>query len=354
MNEKFWFGRRVAITGHTGFKGSWLAFWLNDLCAEVSGYSLPPEVQPALYTELDLSAKFGHELADIRDAKKLSTWVLEKKPEVVFHLAAQPLVLRSYQEARVTWETNVLGTINLLEAIRQMESPCVVLVITTDKVYQNFGRAHAFKEGDRLGGEDPYSSSKAAVELAVHSWRTSFFQCSPEVRVATARAGNVIGGGDWAVDRIVPDLARSLSEQRPVVVRNPDSVRPWQHVLDPLSGYLRLAEELHRNPNRDLQGSFNFGPGPDDFRTVRHLVEECLSHWTGKWAINPEPQQIIEKTQLRLNCEKAHSLLDWEPRLTFSDAIKQTMDWYRSFYEKKIDSSQLCRRQIAEFQALES
>ncbi|MCG3774014.1 MAG: CDP-glucose 4,6-dehydratase [Nitrospira sp.] len=327
MNE-FWGGKRVLVTGHTGFKGSWLSLWLTEFGATVHGLALPPATTPALFDQLDLASSVDHFVGDVRNAKLVADRIGRVEPDVIFHLAAQPLVRRSYAEPLQTWETNVMGTVHVLEALRSLDNLCAVVVITTDKVYQNREWLHAYRETDRLGGHDPYSSSKSAAELAVGSWRSSFFTDSSGIRVASARAGNVIGGGDWAADRVVPDLVRALTAGEPVQVRNPGSVRPWQHVLEPLSGYLLLAEHLYLSSSVLLQDAFNFGPGVDGFRSVGDLVAECLRWWPGEWEASGAVGGPHEAGLLALATEKAHSLLGWQPRLSFAEGVKQTISWY--------------------------
>ncbi|PAY16609.1 CDP-glucose 4,6-dehydratase [Rhodopirellula sp. SM50] len=351
--RSFWSGKRVLVTGHTGFKGSWLSTWLVQLGAKVFGYSLDPDTASSLFCQLNLASHVDHFVADIRNAELIGARVGEVNPDVVFHLAAQPLVRRSYREASYTWQTNVMGTVNLLEALRNMRSRCSAVFVTTDKVYENREWLYAYRESDPLGGYDPYSSSKAAAEIAVSSWRDSFFPSGglvfPAVRVATARAGNVIGGGDWAEDRIVPDLVRSLAKGTVVQVRNPQSVRPWQHVLDPLSGYLRLAQRMHETEEQELQSCFNFGPGAESSRTVRDLVTESLRHWEGQWVDASERNAVHEAGLLGLTIEKARSVLQWQPTLDFSDSVRQTIEWYRSVHEGA-HAIDITRQQIQAFQ----
>ena len=342
----FWEGKRVLVTGHTGFKGSWLSLWLTELGATVHGLALPPDTTPALFNQLDLAASVDHFVGDIRNAELVADRVWRVQPDVVFHLAAQPLVRRSYSEPALTWETNVMGTVHVLEALRSLDNLCAVVVVTTDKVYENREWLHAYRETDRLGGHDPYSSSKSAAELAVASWRSSFFTDSSGIRVATARAGNVIGGGDWAADRIVPDLVRALSAGEPVQVRNPGSVRPWQHVLEPLSGYLLLAEKLYLSDSVLLQDAFNFGPGFDGFRSVGDLVTECLRWWPGEWEASGAVGGPHEAGLLALATEKAHSLLGWQPRWSFAEGVKQTMAWYLQI-QAGVDQQSMCLLQIS-------
>lgn len=329
----FWAGKRVLLTGHTGFKGSWLSLWLSSLNARVSGYSLEADTTPSLFEQLQLHDDIDHCIADIRDLAAVRRRVMQVRPDIVFHMAAQPLVRRSYAEPILTWQTNVMGTAHLLDALRDAAHPCAVVIVTTDKVYENREWLHAYRETDRLGGHDPYSSSKAACELAVDSWRYSFFRGGSPVRIATARAGNVIGGGDWAEDRIVPDLARAIAAGRPLVVRNPDSVRPWQHVLDPLSGYMRLAERLFTSDDPRYQSAFNFGPDPSGARTVRDLVEHAFTTWPGTLEAPPSGPANHEAQLLTLANTKAKHALGWEPRWEFEDAVRAAVSWYRAHHQ---------------------
>jgi CDP-glucose 4,6-dehydratase len=330
VNTKFWTGKRVLLTGHTGFKGSWLTLWLATLGARVHGYALEPDTDPSLFRELRLERDIDHCVADIRDADAVRRRVTATRPEVVFHLAAQPLVRRSYAAPLLTWQTNVMGTVHLLDALRELDEACAVVIVTTDKVYENREWVHAYRETDRLGGHDPYSSSKAACELAVGSWRDSFFSVDCPVRVATGRAGNVIGGGDWSEDRIVPDAIRALAADRPLVVRNPEAIRPWQHVLDPLAGYLRLAECLASSTDPRFQSAFNFGPDPSAARTVRDLVDLAFTIWPGTLQAPPPGPAHHEAALLTLTNAKAAHDLGWTPRWDFHAAVGATVEWYRA------------------------
>jgi CDP-glucose 4,6-dehydratase len=292
-------GKRVFVTGHTGFKGSWLCEWLLGLGAEVTGYSLAPATRPSLFKQLGLAERLDHLQLDLKDRAGVSGAVSAAKPDYVFHLAAQPLVRASHADPGETWATNVMGTVNLLEALRRLRRPCAAVVVTTDKVYEASAIEHG--EDDTIGANDPYGASKASVELAVAAWRRSFFPARqdgrsfPLVGLATARSGNVIGGGDWARDRLLPDCIRALSKGAPIPVRNPTAVRPWQHVLDPLAGYLSLAAEMRealvsRRAARlaELSGPFNFGPATGDQRPVGDVVAEVLKRWPGKWRSAPK------------------------------------------------------------------
>lgn len=325
----FWRGKRVLITGHTGFKGSWLAFWLNRLGADVSGFALLPDTTPSLFEQLGLPEVMDHEVGDIRDAAEVRARVATVRPDVVLHLAAQSLVRRSYQVPIETWDVNVRGTVHVLDALRGVTWPCAAVMITTDKVYKNREWTHAYRETDRLGGHDPYSASKAASELAVSSYRNAFLERS-SVRLASARAGNVIGGGDWAEDRIVPDIVRALARDEPVRVRNPIAVRPWQHVLEPLSGYLTLAERLYQSDEAVLQSAFNFGPEPGDTRTVAELVDASLGQWPGRRIDEVQTDAPHEAGLLSLTIDKAAGVLGWQPRWRFDQTVAATIHWYRS------------------------
>ena len=350
VNSSFWKDRKVAVTGHTGFKGSWLCLWLKELQAEVHGFAQIPQTNPSLFDDLDLKSSLCHRIGDIENLVAVKEWLNLAQPEVIFHLAAQPLVRKSYEAPLQTWESNVFGTLNLLEAIRMRKQPCAVVIVTTDKVYENRKEQYDYRENDRLGGSDPYSSSKTAVEIAVASWRTSFFEADTKIRVATARAGNVIGGGDWSKDRIVPDLVRALSEKRTIGVRNPKAIRPWQHVLEPLSGYLNLAEKLFLDENAAWQSSFNFGPESSDCRSVRDLVECSLKHWQGSWKDESSSKDLLEAQFLSLSIKKATEKLGWKPRWNFEKSVEQTITWYIDVMENRRSAIEVCDEQLLNFQ----
>lgn len=347
-------GKRVLVTGHTGFKGSWLSEWLLSLGAEVTGYALAPDTQPALFEQLQLSSRLDHRLGDVRDLAALRAVIDTTRPEFVFHLAAQPLVRRSYLDPVETYATNVMGTVNLLEAVRLVNRPCTVVAITTDKCYENKEWLHAYREDDPMGGSDPYSSSKGAAELVINAYRRSYFSspASP-VRLASVRAGNVIGGGDWALDRIVPDCVRALMRNEPVVVRNKTATRPWQHVLEPLSGYLWLASRLAAEPEdpSPLATGFNFGPEIASNRTVADLVGEFLQHWPGSWVDRSDPHAPHEAGRLNLAIGKAFHLLQWSPVWPFARTVGETVDWYRPCLTDPGIAATVTRRQIAEYTA---
>ena len=326
--------KTVWLSGHTGFKGAWLAQWLLKLGAKVHGLALEPATKPALFSQLGLANHLHHQIADVRDASAVAKSIRAAQPDFVFHLAAQPLVRTSYEQPVETYATNVMGTIHVLEALRGLKKPCAAVLVTTDKCYENREWLYGYREEDPLGGHDPYSSSKAAAEIAIAAWRRSFFQNHP-VKIASARAGNVIGGGDWAKDRIVPDCIRALQKKQTITVRNPNSTRPWQHVLDPLSGYLWLAAKLTESATNTAQraSAFNFGPAHESSRTVGELADEVLKHWPGRWENKSVAGAVHEARLLQLATDKAHALLGWSPAWNFSNAIKHTIEWYRQEQE---------------------
>ena len=340
LSPSFWIGRRVLLTGHTGFKGSWLLLWLQELGAQVWSYSLDPQPGPSLFTELARERAPGncweHCIGDLGDLDTLKALVRRAQPEVVLHLAAQSLVRRSYEDPLGTWSTNVIGSLHLLEALRPLTGNCSVVMVTTDKVYENREWMYGYREQDRLGGYDPYSASKAGLEIAISSWRSSFCGLAshqtPNLRIATARAGNVIGGGDWAANRIVPDTIRSLSRSEPIPIRNPRSTRPWQHVLEPLGGYLLLAEKLSTDSSPPCD-AFNFGPNLCSNRSVGELVESILEYWPGEWVDQSEPTSPHEANLLHLQIDKAYHCLGWKPRWDYATTVARTVGWYRAVYE---------------------
>jgi CDP-glucose 4,6-dehydratase len=342
LDSAFWQGRRVLLTGHTGFKGAWLLLWLQKLGASVWGYALEADPAPNLFRQLAKLRSAGephgwqHEEGDLADLSSLKKLVDICQPEVVLHLAAQPLVRRSYRDPLGTWATNVQGSLHLLEALKPLEHHCAVVMVTTDKVYENREWPHGYRECDRLGGHDPYSASKAAAELAIASWRASFcgtaVHQTPHLRIATARAGNVIGGGDWAEDRIVPDAMRALAAGKAIAVRRPDATRPWQHVLEPLGGYLLLAELLAKTGHA-YASAFNFGPNAEANRSVQELVDEALRHWPGSWSKQSAHQSLHEAGLLQLEISKARQQLGWQPRWDFATTVELTVEWYRKVHE---------------------
>ena len=328
----FWNGKRVLVTGHTGFKGGWLTAWLLELGAEVTGFSLPPETGPNFFDASGLAERVPGTLGDIRDPAAVSRVLDEFEPEIVFHLAAQPLVRQSYQEPVETFATNVMGMVHLLEAVRHTPSIRAVVNITTDKCYENREWVWGYRESDPMGGHDPYSASKGCSELVTAAYRRSFL-AEAGVGVATARAGNVFGGGDWAKDRIIPDAVRAFTADMPLVVRNPASVRPWQHVLEPLCGYLILAERLFQG-DRDAADAWNFGPLPGSEVPVGELANLLADFWgaSARWeSHNPRKDDVVphEANILRLDITKARSRLGWSPRLELTEAVDMTVTWYK-------------------------
>ena len=346
-----WSGRSVFLSGHTGFKGGWLALWLARLGAHVHGYALAPKTTPSLFELAQIESSLAsHHVADIRDPAALSVAMCAAQPEVVFHLAAQPLVRFSYREPVTTWATNVMGTVNLLEAVRACPSVKAVVVVTTDKCYENREWFWGYRESDPLGGSDPYSASKAGAELVLHSYRSSFFsKGGPEV--ATARAGNVLGGGDWSDDRLIPDVVRAVVAGRTLDVRNPDATRPWQHVLDSLYGYLSLADHL-LDRDAKVAGAFNFGPAAEDNCSVLTLLTSMKKVWPKvTWQVQRQAADLHEANFLYLDSSKAQRLLNWHPRWRLDRALAETARWYLEVLEDPTQARRLCDQQIDFFSA---
>jgi CDP-glucose 4,6-dehydratase len=339
-------GKRVLLTGHTGFKGSWLSLWLERLGAATTGLSIDIPTTPSLFDLAGVADVLDHRFGDVRDAEAMALLVEEVRPDVVFHMAAQPLVRLSYAEPLATLATNVMGTANVLEAVRAAGRPCAVVVVTSDKCYDNDGRREGYRETDRMGGHDPYSMSKGAAELVVDSWRSSYFsQPGSPIRLASGRAGNVIGGGDWAADRIVTDCIAALGAGQPVGVRNPLATRPWQHVLEPLSGYLMLGERLLSG--EAVAEGWNFGPDPDNIRTVRELVDQLLAEWgSGRAAERAEAEAPKEAFALSLNIDKARERLGWRPVWDFERTVAETASWYKTWLEGDEPIRAFCASQI--------
>lgn len=356
--RKAYEGKRVLVTGHTGFKGSWLCEWLLSLGAEVAGYALNPQPHETLYDQLDLGNRIALDRrGDLADRSALVDLVADFSPEIILHLAAQPLVRLSYEIPIETFTTNVLGTAHLLEAVRQSGNSCSVVCVTTDKCYENREWLHAYREEDAMGGHDPYSASKGAAELVISSYRSSFFPPEGPVKLASARAGNVIGGGDWAQDRIIPDCIRAIRNGVPIPVRNKIATRPWQHVLEPLSGYLWLAASLASSDSCSLSpvpcssslcGPFNFGPALTSNRTVAELVRELVKHTGGDWTDTSDPNALHEASKLNLATDKAFHLLGWQPVWSFEETIQRTADWYLGEEQGK-DPAEITRLQIAAY-----
>lgn len=348
-------GKRVLVTGHTGFKGAWLCEWLLSLGSEVHGIALDPQEDQPLFGQLDLPNRLaGDHRIDLRDRDALSKAVQEIEPDFLFHLAAQPLVRLSYERSVETFAVNALGTAHVLDALREFRKPCAVVCVTTDKCYDNQEWLYGYREIDAMGGYDPYSASKGCAELVIASYRQSFFGPDHPVTIASARAGNVIGGGDWALDRIVPDCFRALMKGDPIPVRNKTATRPWQHVLEPLSGYLQLALQLAAAPRSEilipLTEGMNFGPTLASNRNVAQLVEELLKHVPGSWEDKSDPMACHEASKLNLAIDKAFHLLGWQPVWNFSDTISHTASWYAD-HAQGADASELCQIQINDYTA---
>ena len=347
MSWDFWRGKSALITGHTGFKGAWLSQWLTRLGANVTGYSVDVPTNPALFCQLQLKDRVQHIFGDIRDLDHLHKSVDIARPDVVFHMAAQPLVRQSYETPLETYSTNVIGTANLLEVCRQKQYVRAIVVVTTDKCYENKEWIWGYRENEPLGGHDIYSSSKACAELVTHSYVKSFFALDDILaNVASARSGNVIGGGDWAKDRLIPDAVRALQSNRTLMIRNPDSIRPWQHVLEPLYGYMRLAELLCSREGASYCEPWNFGPRQIDAKPVHWLLDMITAHWNGKprWATD-ETSSHHEAKFLKLDCSKAEARLGWQPTLSLSEALKLTADWY-SALTRGVDLIEVTNQQI--------
>ena len=349
---QFWNGKPVFLTGHTGFKGSWLALWLQHLGANLTGYALDPPTEPSLFHKADVAACMHSVIGDLRDSARLTFSMQNAQPEIVFHLAAQPLVRHSYADPVGTYETNVLGTIHLLEAVRKTPSVRTVVVITTDKCYENKEWIWPYRETDPLGGYDPYSSSKACAEIVTSSWRDSFFNpahyAEHHVAIASARAGNVIGGGDWASDRLIADIVRAFSADKTLEIRNPAATRPWQHVLEPLRGYLTLAEKLHAGGAR-YASAWNFGPRYTDAQPVEWIVRYLSAKWGSatKWKVDSH-EHVHEAQMLKLDWSKAHAALGWQPVFSLPEALDYTLEWYQR-ESAGVRARDLCLEQIASY-----
>jgi len=354
MFKNIYKDKRVLVTGHTGFKGSWLTAWLLSLGAKVAGYSLSIPTEPAHIEELNILSKIDHYLGDIKDYDNFYKVCQDFKPEFIFHLAAQPLVRDSYTDPRNTFEVNMVGTLNVLEVIRMMSDTVKVgIMITSDKCYDNVEWIYGYRENDALGGADPYSGSKGAAELIAKSYMLSFFK-DGKTRVATVRAGNVIGGGDWAKDRIVPDIVKSWSNGKPVEIRSPYSTRPWQHVLEPLSGYLNLAANLYEKDSELYNQAFNFGPDSKINKNVGELIDEMKLNWTTSpgWINQSTDSFMKESNLLKLSCDKANIQLKWFPVMGFEETIAFTVNWYVDFYQHKKDMYSVTTAQIEQYTSL--
>ena len=352
INQVFWKGKKVLITGHTGFKGSWLSLWLQSLGAEVVGVSLDSPTIPSLYEQANVAKGMISLRQDIRNGEAIKQLFQQHKPEIVFHLAAQPLVRLSYREPVETYEINVMGTLHVLEGIRSVDSVRSAVMITTDKCYQNKEWVWGYRETDTLGGHDPYSSSKGAAELLISSYRNSYFPqdkySEHKTAIASARAGNVIGGGDWAEDRLIPDIIKAFKNNETVIIRNPKSTRPWQHVLEPLSGYLKLAEQLEKNGDQYAE-AWNFGPAEIDARPVQWIVEKMAKLWgeNANW-INDKSEHPHEANYLKLDCSKAHMKLNWYPRWDLSETLLRIVEWHK-LKDAHNNYRKLCLTQINDY-----
>jgi len=347
--------KKVLITGHTGFKGAWLSLWLHILGAKVVGISKNIPTNPSHFKLMNLKNKLSHNILDIRNFLSLKKIILQEKPDFIFHLAAQALVKSSYKDPKMTWETNTIGTLNLLESLRSLKKNCIVILVTSDKSYKNIEIQRGYKENDLLGGYDPYSASKGATEFLIQSYVKSYFNRNKRIKIAVARAGNVIGGGDWSEDRIVPDCFKSWSKNRPVIIRNPHSTRPWQHVMEALSGYLTLAYNLKKYPNKFHGEVFNFGPTNRNNYSVKELLlfikkKNKYANWVEK-----KTNHLYESKLLKLNSNKARKLLKWKNILSFNETLDLIVSWYNNFYfetnRKKKNIYEKTKSQIEFFQS---
>ncbi len=352
MTPSFWCGKKVLLTGHTGFKGSWLSLWLQQLGAEVTGYSLSPPSSPSLFAMADVANGMTSIEADVRDLERLEATIREQRPEIVIHMAAQSLVRYSYDNPIETIETNVMGTANLFEAVRRTDSVRVMLNITSDKCYENQEWCWGYRENEPMGGHDPYSSSKGCSELITSAYRNSYFSgADSNVVLASARAGNVIGGGDWAADRLIPDIMRSFMKNESVTIRFPGAIRPWQHVLEPLSGYMALVEQLWEQGS-EYAGGWNFGPRDEDARPVMWIVKRMVKRWGDDASYTlDEGENPHEANYLKLDCSKARQILQWSPQLDLDTALEWVTDWYKACHQKQSMRAET-EKQITAYQAL--
>ena len=346
IDKTFWEGKKVFLTGHSGFKGSWLSLWLKKLGADVKGYSLKPYTTPNLYSEIELDSLIESEIGDIRNLEQLTKSMVSFDPDILIHMAAQPLVRLSYREPVETYEINVIGTVNVFEAARKCSNLKSIVNVTTDKCYENKEWYWGYRENEPMGGHDPYSSSKGCSELVTSAYRKSFMEGNG-VGLASARAGNVIGGGDWSSDRLIPDIIRAFDENKPVIVRNPKSTRPWQHVLEPLSGYLLLAQKLYMDPNKYSEG-WNFGPQEDDAKSVEYILNKMVSLWPGSnWKLDDE-KSPHEAGYLKLDISKAKMALDWNPRWNLDSTLSRIISWHNN-WKRGEDIKRLCSLEIDDY-----
>ncbi|MCK5537450.1 MAG: CDP-glucose 4,6-dehydratase [Bacteroidales bacterium] len=349
MNSVFWKGKKVLITGHTGFKGSWLSLWLQQVGADVIGYALKPPTRPSLFEVAKVANGMTSIIGDIRELKHLQDVIIQYQPEIIFHLAAQALVRYSYEHPVETYATNVMGTVHLLEAVRQVKGIKVVVNITSDKCYENKEWVWGYRENEPMGGYDPYSNSKGCAELVTSAYRQSFFNTQNTVALASARAGNVIGGGDWASDRLIPDIMQAIIDKKSVIIRNPQAIRPWQHVLEPLHGYLVLAEKLWEN-GTIYADAWNFGPLESDAKPVQWIVEQLTHMWSDKasWILDNK-KQPHEANYLKLDCAKANTNLGWYPKWNLEATLQNIISWYQA-YQQQQDMQKITLKQIEHYQ----
>ncbi len=345
VNPFFWIGKKVFLTGHTGFKGSWLSLWLQDMGAVVKGYSLDVNTRPALFLEANVAREMDSEIGDIRDLEHLTKSMTDFDPDILIHMAAQALVRFSYNEPVETYSINVIGTVNVLEAARKCKNLKAIVSVTTDKCYENKEWEWGYRENEPMGGHDPYSSSKGCAELVVSAYRRSFFSSENTASLASARAGNVIGGGDWSQDRLIPDILKAFEKSEPVVIRNPLSIRPWQHVLEPLSGYLVLAQELYLNGDKFAEG-WNFGPKDEDCKPISWILDEMIKIWGGgaSWVLdkNSNPHEAVF---LKLDCSKASQKLKWKPKWSLEYTINSIVNWHKIWISGE-DVKNQCLKEI--------
>lgn len=354
MNEKNWIGKTILITGHTGFKGSWLSLWLQKIKANVIGYSKTIPTKPSLFELANVDEGMTSIFGDVQNLDMLKDVIKKYEPEVIFHMAAQSLVRESYKDPIETFSTNIMGTANVFESVRQSQNSCVILNVTSDKCYQNTNKMTGYSETDSMGGSDPYSSSKGCSELITSAFRDSFFNISnyeqQNVAIASVRAGNVIGGGDWSKDRLIPDIMRSFLKNEKIEIRNPHAIRPWQFVLDPLNGYLMLAEKL-LNKDINFSGAWNFGPDDEKNWEVKTILEKIKQKWDSKNSIEFKPSKMYEEEKLLLNCEKANKKLEWFPKMNIDTTMNWIVDWYKAYQENQ-DMKKITEEQIENFERL--
>lgn len=349
VNPRFWQGKKVFLTGHTGFKGGWASIWLKQMGATVKGFSLAPTSKHSLFEEADISADMLSEIGDIRNLDAVTRSMRDFNPDIVFHMAAQPLVRLSYREPVETYSTNVMGTVHVLEAARNCSNLKAIVNITTDKCYENREWEWGYRENEPMGGHDPYSNSKGCAELVTSAYRRSFFNKADTPALASVRAGNVIGGGDWAEDRLLPDILKAFENSQPVVIRNPNATRPWQHVLEPLSGYFLLAEALYTNENRQFADGWNFGPNDDDVQPVSWICDHMVNLWKrdARWELDAQPNPH-EANYLKLDISKAKKYLNWHPQWNLGTALEKIVHWHQSWLDGA-PAQQLCVQHIEDY-----